>query len=151
MKISMAIDKAGFEKTMLALKAIEAKIPVAVSRSAQYTESIILARTAKGDGVDGKFEQYSTGYADAKRDGWAGSKSRQGFGGDASGIVNLMVHGTMLAAMQSSSEGNTARIHFGRATEARKAAFNHAQRPFFAVNNKEHDQIVAFFNKQLRK
>jgi len=151
MKIAMTIDKAGFEKAMLSLKAIEAKIPVAVSRSAQYTESIILARTAKGEGVDGKFEPYSTGYADAKRDGWAGTRSRQGFGGDPSGIVNLMVHGTMLAAMQTSAEGNTARIHFGRATEARKAAFNHAQRPFFAVNNAEHDQIVAFFNKQLRK
>jgi hypothetical protein len=151
MKISMTIDKAGLDAKMLALKAIEQKIPIAISRAAQYTEGLILARTAKGDGVDGKFEQYSTGYADAKRDGWAGTRSRQGFGGDASGIVNLMVHGTMLAAMQTSAEGNTARIHFGRATEARKAAFNHAQRPFFAVNNKERDQIVAFFNKQLRK
>jgi len=150
MKISMTIDKAGFEKAMLALKAIEAKIPVAVSRSAQYTESIILARTAKGEGVAGRFEPYSTGYADAKREGWGRSGSTPGFGGDASGIVNLMVHGTMLAAMQSSSDGNTARIHFGRATEARKAAINHDRRPFFAVNNAEHDHIVAFFNKQLR-
>ena len=149
MKVTMTINKAGLDAKMIALKAIEHKIPMAISRSAQYTEGLILARTAKGIGVDGAFAPYTPQYAEAKREGWAGSSRRIGFGGESSGIVNLMVHGTMLAAMQTDAEGKTARIHFGRATEARKAAFNHANRPFFAVNVSERDKIISFFNRQL--
>jgi hypothetical protein len=138
------------------LKKTQLEMNRAISKSllktAQYGTQIILDRTAKGIGYEGKFIAYSPAYRKAKAEGWnrAGS-GRRSFGGDASGIVNLTVHGEMLSSIQQRSLGsNVVEIFFGRATEAKKAAFNNQKRKFFGFNQSEVGQLNKFFLKELK-
>jgi len=152
MELAIKVDDSAIRRMILAATSdLATKTKQGLCAAAQYAENIILDRTAKGVGVNGRFPSYSAGYAKAKKQGWGRSASRTGFGGDPSGNVNLMVHGTMLASITHSCQSDSARIFFGRATEAKKAAFNHAQRPFFALNSTERDQVSAFFKRRFAK
>jgi hypothetical protein len=153
MKLDIQIDMAQVQKD---LKKTQLEMNRAISKSllktAQYGTQIILDRTAKGVGYEGKFRAYSPAYRKAKAEGWnrAGS-GRRAFGGDASGIVNLTVHGEMLSSIQQRSLGsNVVEIFFGRATEAKKAAFNNQKRKFFGFNQSEAGKLNKFFLKELK-
>ena len=153
MKLEIKIDSSKVEKdlkkTQLELNRIISKT---LLKTAQYGTQIILDRTEKGIGYEGKFAPYSPAYRKAKAQGWnkAGS-SRRAFGGDKSGIVNLTVHGEMLSSIQQRGLGsNVVEIYFGRATEAKKAAFNNEKRKFFGFNTSEQDKLSKFFYKELK-
>ena len=152
MKLDIQIDMAQVQKD---LKKTQLEMNRAISKSllktAQYGTQIILDRTAKGIGYEGKFKSYSPAYRKAKAQGWGRASGRRAFGGDASGIVNLNVHGEMLSSIQQRSLGsNVVEIFFGRATEAKKAAFNNQKRKFFGFNQSEVGQLNKFFLKELK-
>lgn len=153
MKLDIQIDmtqvKKDLKKTQVEMNRLISK---SLLKTAQYGTQIILDRTAKGVGYDGKFKAYSPAYRKAKAEGWnrAGS-GRRAFGGDSSGIVNLTVHGEMLSSIQQRSLGsNVVEIFFGRATEAKKAAFNNQKRKFFGFNQSEVGKLNSFFIKELK-
>lgn len=153
MKLDLQVDMTQVQKD---LKKTQLEMDRAISKSllktAQYGTQIILDRTAKGIGYLGKFKPYSPEYRKAKAEGWnrAGA-SRRAFGGDASGIVNLNVHGEMLSSIQQRAlSSNVVEIYFGRATEAKKAAFNNQTRKFFGFNTSESSKLSAFFIKELK-
>jgi len=153
MKLEIKIDSSQVEKdlkkTQLEINRIIGK---ALLKTAQYGTQIILDRTEKGIGYEGKFAPYSPAYRKAKAQGWGrAGNSRRAFGGDKSGIVNLNVHGEMLSSIQQRSLGsNMVEIFFGRATEAKKAAFNNQKRKFFGFNAGEQDKLSKFFYKELK-
>lgn len=152
MKLDIKVDMTQVQKD---LKKTQLEMNRAISKSllktAQYGTQIILDRTAKGIGYAGKFTAYSPAYRKAKAEGWNRSGNRRAFGGDASGIVNLTVHGEMLSSIQQRSLGsNVVEIFFGRATEAKKAAFNNQKRKFFGFNQSEVGQLNKFFLKELK-
>jgi len=153
MKLNFQIDMTQVQKE-LGKNQLEMNVLINKSllKTAQYGTQIILDRTAKGIGYEGKFAPYSPAYRKAKAEGWnrAGS-GRRAFGGDSSGIVNLTVHGEMLSSIQQRSLGsNVVEIFFGRATEAKKAAFNNQKRKFFGFNQSEIGQLNKFFLKELK-
>lgn len=148
-KVDMAQVQKDLKKTQLEMNRLISKT---LMKTAQYGTQIILDRTAKGVGYEGKFRAYSPAYRKAKAEGWnkAGS-GRRSFGGDKSGIVNLTVHGEMLSSIQQRGLGsNVVEIFFGRATEAKKAAFNNEKRKFFGFNAGEQDKLSKFFYKELK-
>lgn len=152
MKIDLQVD---ISKAQTELKKTQLEMIASVQRSllktAQYGTQIILDRTERGFGYDGKFAEYSASYRKMKAAGWPKSTSRRSFGGDKSGVVNLTVHGEMLSSIQQRSLGpNVAEIFFGRATEAKKAAFNNSRRRFFGFNSAETDRLSSFFRKDLK-
>lgn len=153
MKLEIKIDSAQVQKDLKKTKLeINRLISKTLLKTAQYGTQIILDRTEKGFGYEGKFAPYSPAYRKAKAQGWnkAGS-SRRAFGGDKSGIVNLTVHGEMLSSIQQRSLGsNVVEIYFGIATEAKKAAFNNQKRKFFGFNAGEQDKLSKFFYKELK-
>ena len=151
MRFLVTILPKAFQK--LAGKAVSEKLKhreKALNRTAILGTNIILDRTAKGEGFDGKFEPYSAGYAMRKSLGWEGSGQTRGFGGDASGMVNLRVSGQMLGSITHKSNQNKAEIFFSRATEAKKAAMNNKLRPFFGFNDAEKDRLVKYFMRQMQ-
>lgn len=152
MKVDIQVDiekvRKDLNKTQLEMNRLVGK---ALMKTAQYGTQIILDRTEKGFGYDGRFAPYSPAYRKAKAEGWnrAGS-GRRAFGGDKSGIVNLTVHGEMLSSIQQRNLGsNVVEIFFGRATEAKKAAFNNQKRKFFGFNAGEQDSLSRFFFKEM--
>lgn len=146
MNIDISID-GKFAKRFLdaALEGVTKKTESSLKVAAIKAEQIILDRTEKGVGYKGRFAPYSSGYAKAKRAGWKKTTSRKGFSGDTSGIVNLMVTGNMLSSITHKVKKDQARLFFTRATEAKKAAFNNAKRPFFGLNQGEMDQVRRAF------
>lgn len=158
MNTSLEIDTAEVERLFQQLGSQFSKnIGKALSASAQYGIAIIQDRTEDGIGYKGIFAPYSPSYARAKAKGWKRSSPkaktyRKAFGGDASGKVNLMVHGTMLSSMRSKLNGAalSAEIYFSRASEAKKAAQNNAKRPFFGFNEREKNKVRKFFYSLLK-
>jgi hypothetical protein len=153
MKVDISVDVSKAEKDLNKTKLeIQLSIKKSLMKTAQYGTQIILDRTEKGIGYLGKFAPYSPAYRKAKAEGWnrAGT-NRRAFGGDSSGIVNLNVHGEMLSSIQQRGLGsNVVEIFFGRATEAKKAAFNSQKRKFFGFNDAEIGKLSAFFSKELK-
>ena len=137
----------------LASKAVSEKLAkreVALNRTAMLGTNIILDRTSKGEGYGGRFSAYSPEYAKRKSEGWEGSGRVRGFGGDASGVVNLKVRGEMLSSIVHKANKNEAEIFFSRAAEAKKAAMNNELRPFFGFNKAEKERLVKYFMRQMQ-
>jgi hypothetical protein len=128
---------------------IKAGITKALSKTAQVGINIILDRTEKGQGYEGKFKPYSKGYAIAKKNGWPRSKDRRSFSGDASGIVNLNVTGTMIGGMTSKANSKRAVIFFTNPKITKKAVHNNKTRPFFGFNRLEEKQLAETFERFL--
>ena len=154
MKLDIQVDISKVQKelgkTQLEMNRLISK---SLLKTAQYGTQIILDRTSKGIGYEGKFAPYSPAYRKAKAEGWNKyPKTREpSFSGDASGIVNLTVTGKMLASIQQRSIGsNTVELFFSNPTSAKKAAFNHQRRKFFGFNNGEQDKLSRFFYKELK-
>lgn len=137
----------------LASKAVSGKLAkreVALNKTAILGTNIILDRTSKGEGYDGRFSAYSPGYAKRKSEGWGSSSRNRGFGGDSSGVVNLRVRGEMLSSIVHKANKNEAEIFFSRAAEAKKAAMNNQLRPFFGFNKAEKQRLVKYFVRQMQ-
>ena len=128
---------------------IKAGIKLALSKTAQVGINIIQDRTEKGQGYEGKFKAYSKGYAIAKKNGWPRSKDRRSFSGDASGIVNLNVTGTMTGGMTSKANSNRAVIFFTNPKITERAMINDSIRPFFGFNRLEEKKLAKTFKRFL--
>lgn len=137
------------------LAEIERKMPsridTAVFKAAQKGINYILARTEKGYGYKGAFAPYSSDYAIAKAEGWPRTASRSGFGGDPSGIVNLMVTGQMLGSLAAFKRRGYAVISANRASEAKKVYYNHKLRPFMGFTKTERRKLSNLFASELFK
>lgn len=135
MNVEISLDVKSLEKSLKRTQEeIVSQIPKALMQTAQFGTQIILDRTEKGVGINGKFVKYTPKYAKFK--------SLKGH----PTTVNLMFTGKMLASIQQRMVNkNAAQIYFGRATEAKKAAFNNERRPFFGFNNNEQQRLSKFF------
>ncbi len=135
MNVEISIDVEGLAKSLKKTQEeIANQIPKALLQTAGLGTQIILDRTEKGVGINGKFQAYKPKYAKFK--------SLKGH----PSTVNLMFTGRMLASIQQRLiNKNAAQIYFGRATEAKKAAFNNERRPFFGFNNNEQQRLSKFF------
>jgi len=153
MKVDVRIDAKRLHTYIKrAIKDMPQEIDRALYKTSQQGVNVILNRTEKGTGTDGAFKRYTPAYATIKAEGWPGTKTRRAFGGDPSGVVNLMVSGNMLSSMTATKPKNhRSRITFSRATEAKKAFWNNQQRKFFEFNQKEVNKLSSFFRKELFK
>lgn len=153
MKVDVRIDAKGLQAYIKnAMKTMPKEIDTALYKTAQQGINVITDRTEKGIGTDGKFKAYTPQYATAKAEGWPRTKTRRAFGGDPSGVVNLMVSGNMLGSIIATKPKNhRTTLKFSRAVEAKKAFFNNQQRKFFELNQKEIKGLSAFFRKELFK
>lgn len=146
--------KANTAKVELKLDEIMKTMPQKVERALSITAmtgiNIILDRTAKGQGINGPFARYTPAYAARKAQGWPSTKTQRAFGGDPSGVVNLMVRDEMLSSMTSKAKGFTASIFFARATENNKAYWNSRKRPFFGFNPQEKRTLTKQFQKAFK-
>ena len=153
MKFNIELDSAKVKKSLANLqKALPKEIDKSLLITAQKGVSMILDRTAKGKGYEGKFRNYTPSYARAKAQGWnrAGS-GRRSFGGDPSGVVNLNVRGEMLGSIQTRIyRRNIAEIYFSRKEEAKKAAFNNERRRWFGFNVAEQRELRNFFIRRFK-
>lgn len=138
--ITIDIDAAGLEKALKnAKRDVELQIQKSLLKTAQFGTQIILDRTERGIGYEGKFKDYSPAYA----------KFRTKKGRQLTPDLNFI--GRMLGSIQQAKESsNVAKIYFGRAEEAKKAAFNNKLRPFFGFNSIEKDRLRRFFNKDFK-
>lgn len=136
----VTIDASGLERTLKnAPRDIGKKLQKSLLKTAQFGTQIILDRTERGIGYKGKFERYSAGYAKFR--------SKKGRGS----VPDLNFSGRMLGSIQQKNESrNIARIYFGRAAEAKKAAFNDELRPFFGFNSIEKNRLRRFFNRDFK-
>ena len=139
-KISVEIDARELDNYLeKQVSKIASNIEKSLLKTAQFGTQIILDRTEKGIGYKGRFDEYSAGYAKFR------SKNGRGQTPD------LNFSGRMLASIQQRKAGrNIAEIYFGRATEAKKAAFNNQKRPFFGFNSTEKDRLQKFFSKDFK-
>lgn len=135
MNVEISLDIKGLEQSLKKTQAeIYNMIPKALMQTAQFGTQIILDRTEKGVGINGRFKPYTAAYA----------KFRQKEGHPKT--VNLMITGRMLASIkQQRLDNKSVRIYFGNAQEAKKAAFNNQSRPFFGFNKPENDRLQRFF------
>lgn len=149
MNVTITIDdKSVRDRLAKIARQMPGKIDDALFVVAQQGINVIQDRTAGGRGYKGPFEGYTASYASSKASGWARSSSRPGFGGDASGTVNLNVTGKMMSSMAARKGRGMAEIVFTRQTEARKAAFNNRKRPFFGLNSSEQKRLVKLFQRR---
>lgn len=116
------------------------QIDTALFATAQYgIENIILARTQKGQGIDGIFKPYTPKYALFRKEKGRGTR------------VDLNFTGAMLGSMTATKHRGYAEINFGRGIESKKAYFNNQRRPFFGFNRTERSKLVAFMKRRLFK
>lgn len=153
MKVDVRIDAKGLQTYIKkAMKTLPKEIDTALYKTSQEGINVILNRTEKGMGTDGKFKRYTPEYARSKASGWPRTPTRRAFGGDPSGVVNLMVSGNMLGSIIATKPKNhRTTLKFSRATEAKKAFYNNRTRKFFEFNQKEVNQLSRFFRKALFK
>lgn len=136
----VTIDVSELERTLKkAPSDIQKQIQKSLLKTAQFGTQVILDRTEAGIGYKGKFKDYSPAYAKFRT-----KKGRQL-------TPDLNFSGRMLGSIQQKNESrNVAKIYFGRAEEAKKAAFNNQLRPFFGFNSIEKDRLRRFFNKDFK-
>jgi hypothetical protein len=108
-------------------------------RTAIKGTEIILNRTERGMGVDGRFKPYSAKYAEFRRER------------NESLTPNLILDGNMLGNIKQRANPKQATIFFSSAKQAKKAAGNNKIRPFFSFNNEETSELAAFFRRELMR
>lgn len=152
MKTTVVFDSKSLE---LNLSKMQKQMPQLVDRAliqtAQHGSSVILGRTKRGVGYTGNFAPYTPEYRKRKAEGWKPTNKTRGFGGAPSTPVNLNLRGEMLGSMASTMvKRGVAKIYFTRASEAKKAAFNDAKRPFFGFNASEQNKLRKFFFNRVK-
>ena len=136
----VTIDASELERTLKkAPSDIQKQIQKSLLKTAQFGTQVILDRTEVGVGYKGKFKPYSAPYAKFR------AKKGHGL------LPNLYFSGSMLKTIKQTKESkNVAKIYFGNALEAKKAASNDKLRPFFGFNSNEKDRLRRFFNKDFK-
>lgn len=152
MNTTVVFDSKSLERN---LNKIQRQMPQLIDRAliqtAQHGTNVILDRTERGMGYAGKFAPYTPEYRKRKAEGWSATARTRGFGGAPSSPVNLNLRGEMLGSMASQMvKRGVARIYFTRASEAKKAAFNNAKRPFFGFNASEQNKLRKFFFNRVK-
>jgi len=103
---------------------------------AEELKTIILARTAKGRGVNGPFKKYTKKYAELKGDS----------------TVNLRRTGDMLDAMKvKKNNKNSYTIGFSNKKEENKAGHVGKKRPFMGANETEWKKLKKRFGKTFKR
>lgn len=150
--MGLTINDKGLEKRLAQLeRTLPAKIDKALAKAAVDGVAIIKNHAEDGRGYKGMFKKYSSSYAQAKFQGWPKTATRSSFSGDQSGVVNLMVTGSMLGSLSSKKGRKKATIYFTRAAEAKKAAFNNRVRPFMGFSRADRRKLRDRFAKELFK
>lgn len=131
-------------------------VAMAMDRTAGTASNDLIKRTQKGQGVDGPLRAYARKYAEAKRKGWGGTKSRRGFGGDSSGVVNLTLHGDMTGDVvpfpaKIISGKIEAYIAPARASEKRKVFYTDRVRHWWGFSSKEQKYISRIFSGHFKQ
>lgn len=114
-------------------KQISKELRLALVKAGLLAKQIILQRTAKGQGVEGKFKQYSDSYKEYRKDKGLPTNP------------DLFSTGAMLGAMQNRVKADYAELYFVSAEQNKKAFFNDKSRPFFNLNNKEKERVRKLF------
>jgi len=120
MRISISTSKVNLGTYQ---KQISKELRLALVKAGLLAKQIILQRTAKGQGVEGKFKQYSDSYKEYRKDNGLPTNP------------DLFFTGAMLGAMQNRVKADYAELYFVSAEQNKKAFFNDKIRPFFDLNN----------------
>ena len=144
MNLVMTLDDNEVQKLLKQYpKRVKKGAKAALSRAVAFTEATIKDRTAKGRGVFGPFERYSTGYLKSLRK--KGKNTR----------VDLFDKGLMLSAMNWKVKNEKlALLFFSSGLEAKKAMIHHRgighmpKRPFFDVARSEEKKVANVFRKR---
>ena len=112
-----------------------ARVDEGLNQAALLARQLIKDRTAQGIGVNGRFRAYSASYEL--------HRLQRGF----SATPNLFYTGKMLGSMAIKNGKGYAELYFRGAAENKKAAMNNELRPFFALNDKEMDQVANKFRQ----
>lgn len=129
-------DNGEFQKMR---KGLDSAIKMGVARATAGQELAIKTRTARGYGLKGKFSKYSDGYKAFRR-----KKGRK------VSPVNLHFTGRMLASIQWTANKRRGKIFLSSSSEKKKAAWTHADRPWWGITQKEQSLINKQFNKGFR-
>lgn len=112
----------------------------ALEIAAAGARATIISRTTDGKDYKGRgFKRYTDKYREFKK-----SKGR-------SSKPDLTFTGNMLAAIQvENATRNSVELGFGSSKEASKAQGNQEKRPFFDLSEKEFDQFVEDYKRNLK-
>lgn len=137
----MKIDDSAFRAFMRDYRnGIKRAIPLALNKAGEKARSIILTRTRKGVGLNGRFARYSREYAKAK--------SKAGLGS----FPNLRYSGKMLDSIDVTKKNNeTVLVHFTNKKEEKKAKYNSKKRPFFGIRPEETKGVTRAFYEQFMR
>jgi len=141
MTVTVKIDSKGLQAFIKrTLKDMPKEIDKALYKTAQQGINVILDRTEKGIGTDGRFDKYSPDY-----ELWKSKYVK-----DWKGVVDLNVTGEMTGAMMATKPVNhRTRLGFTNPQASAKAFWNNRKRKFFEFNKKEINNLGAFFRKEL--
>jgi len=143
MKVDVRIDAKRLQTYIKrAIKDMPQEIDRALYKTGQQGVNVILDRTKKGIGTDGRFDKYSPDY-----ELWKSKYVK-----DWRGVVDLNVTGKMTGAMMATKPVNhRTRLGFTNPQASEKAFENNRQRKFFEFNKKEVNKLGGFFRKELFK
>ena len=149
MKVDPKIDDKQIKALMKKMPGrVEKGSKKGLAKAAAYVEFAIKQRTKRGIGVKGRFQSYSRGYAEFRREHGRGA------------TVNLNYTGRMLASMNwRVKSAKEAIIFFVSGEEAKKAMYHHkagagvnkVRRPWFDINRAEVNQVKKIFGKRLHE
>lgn len=112
---------------------ISKELRTALAKAGSLAKQIILQRTEKGQGVEGKFEQYTAKHAKRRKKNTLPA------------IPDLRFTGEMFKAFNVRIKADYAELYFVSAEQNKKAFFNDKIRPFFDLNNKEKERVRKLF------
>ena len=115
-------------------------MPIALNAAGDKIKSLILGRTAQGNGLKGKFPRYSKGYEVFRR------KNGKGL------TPNLKFTGGMLKDLDVKKVNtNRVLVLFKTKESGKKAAWVSAKRPFMGVKPDEKKLVTAAFLDEFRR
>ena len=141
MKITTTIDMRGVLAAINKAQVTPQVKKRALSEAALIHVRAIKSRTAKGEGLFGKFKIYSRDYFDIKAERKGGIPK-----------VNLFFSGNMLANLNLvKATPNFALVSFSSQLERKKAKGNQRTRPFMGIKRDEQKDIMRIFKRELFK
>jgi hypothetical protein len=115
-------------------------IPSALMSAGEKARALILNRTSRGIGLNGRFKRYDTKYAKYRSKKGKGSTPNLSFSGDMLGSLSV-----------TKTKTTSVLVHFKNRKEAKKAAYNNKKRPFFGIKPEEKKLVAAAFKDQLER
>jgi len=137
----MKIDASRFHSFMQDYRDnLKRAIPTALMSAGQKARALILDRTKRGIGLNGRFKRYDTKYAKYRSKKGKGATPNLSFSGDM--LSNISVTKTKTTSVL---------VHFKNRKEAKKASYNNKKRPFFGIKPEEKKLVAAAFKDQLER